>query len=140
VAVLPAVLAAVVCASSASAAAPRYIFVSGACVPEPVLLADWWENHALVLADTPRVTPRALRDRPQLRVSLFWGVPSARPPTRPRDANQFGWFYPAHGRRAAVMEIARGPRRPLGHSRSWCGTACRRARPTAQARVGACPS
>jgi hypothetical protein len=110
--VLPAVLAAACFASSASAAAPRYIFVTGACVGEPVLLADWAENHALllVLADSRRVRQRALRDRPRLRLSLFWGADSERP-TRPRDANQFGWFYPARGDRPAVLEIARGPRR-----------------------------
>jgi hypothetical protein len=110
--VLLAVATAAVLASSASAAAPRYVFVTGDCVAEPVLLADWAENHALLLvfADSPRVRLRALRGRPRLRLSLFWGADSERP-TRPGDANQFGWFYPAHSGRPAVLDIARGPRR-----------------------------
>jgi hypothetical protein len=44
-----------------------------------------------------------LAGRPRLRLSMFWGWPAKPPPTRPSQANQVGWFYPAHGVFAAVV-------------------------------------
>jgi hypothetical protein len=103
-----AVVMALVLVPPAGAAAPRYILVSGPCLSEPVLLERWSENGAFLssLVVAPRVTrARAVRQRPRLDLALFWGVPAKPPPTRPRDANQHGWFYPAHGRRAALVDV-----------------------------------
>jgi len=103
-----AIVTALVLAPQAGAAAPRYILVSGPCLSEPVLLESWSENGTLLsaLVAAPRVKGiRAVRHRQRLDLALFWGTPAEQPPTRPSDANQHGWFYPAHGRRAALVDI-----------------------------------
>jgi hypothetical protein len=118
IALCSAVVTALVLVASAGAAAPRYILVSGACLPEPALLDSWHENGVFfsALVGAPRVTRmRAVRRRPRLDLALFWGAPVVRPPTRPSDAGQHGWFYPADGRRTALVDImvdgVRAPRR-----------------------------
>lgn len=101
---------ALVVAASVQAAAPRYILVDGPRLERPILLADWEENHALILAVSraPRAkvaTSRGLARRPRYRVALFWGWPETPRPTRPSQANQRGWFYPARRSRVALIEL-----------------------------------
>lgn len=105
-----AVVAALAFAGSAYAAAPNYILVSGPGLRTPVVMDNWSENHRLLLAaaDAPRARPavtRGLRLRPRFDLALFWGWADRPRPTRAADANQHGWFYPAHGSGAAVIEI-----------------------------------
>lgn len=94
-------------AASANAAAPRYILVSGPGLTRPVLMDDWQENGELLAALSHEpLAPRArLRDRPRYDLALFWGWTDAQRPVRPSDANQHGWFYPAHGRLRAVVDL-----------------------------------
>jgi hypothetical protein len=110
--------AALVFASAALAAAPNYVLVTGPGLARPVLLANWSENGAL-LSDlvnapfAPRSVVRGLKDRVRLRLSEFWGWGGKPPPTRPSEANQYGWFYPArHGQRAVFAVMVNGTQRP----------------------------
>ncbi|MBA3401011.1 MAG: nuclear transport factor 2 family protein [Actinobacteria bacterium] len=100
-------------ASAVEGSAPRYIFVSGPALARPVLLANWKENRTLLaaLADAPKAeegTVRLLDGRRALRLGLFWGWPAKPRPTRPYQANQEGWFYPAAGSQPPVVELAVG--------------------------------
>jgi hypothetical protein len=104
------VTVALVLAAPAQAAAPRYILVSGPALARPVLLPSWNENGALLaaLVHAPRVTGRVARGltrRPRLDLALFWGWPERPRPTRPSQANQHGWFYPARRGRPAVVDV-----------------------------------
>lgn len=103
---------ALVFASAVVAAAPRYILVSGPGLAQPVLLPKWEENGALLSAlVNARVAPpkvvRRLAGRPRLRLSLFWDGSSlrGRPPTRPSQANQSGWFYPSWRSQPPVVDL-----------------------------------
>ena len=93
--------------SSASAAAPRYIMVSGQG-PGHVMLANWRENLAFetAIANAPQAAGAGagLRTRPHLRLSLFWGWDERRPQW-PGQANQRGWFYPAVGSLPALVAL-----------------------------------
>jgi len=103
-------LAALIVAAPASAAAPRYILVSGPRLAHPVMLDDWRENHALMLAfaNTPRVRV-SLMKRPRYELAMFWGWTDAQRPTSPTQANQRAWFYPAwHGARPIVNVVVNG--------------------------------
>ena len=105
-----AAVAALVLATTAGAAAPRYILVSGPGVSEPVLLGDWSENLELLTAlvtapHADRATIRGLGARPRLRLGLFWGWPENPRPTSPAEANQTGWLYPAVGSNPAVIDL-----------------------------------
>ena len=108
---LLAVLAALFAAAPAQAAAPNYILVSGPGIRNPILLADWNENLELLgsLVDAPVAKGRAVRNlarRPRFDLAEFWGWAGKRRPTRSRQANQHGSFYPAHrGHRAVVLEV-----------------------------------
>jgi hypothetical protein len=116
---LIALLAVAACAGTyaapASAAAPRYIMVSGGAIAKPILLADWSENlrfeTAVLLA--PRAGPQArLPLRSRLTLSLFWGWGDHRPQS-PSLANQRGWLYPAAGSRPALIALRVGGRSVL---------------------------
>jgi hypothetical protein len=103
-------LAALVLASTATAAAPNYILVTGAGLPRPVLLASWDENLALLsaLADAPRAGRTAVRGlggRPRFLLAEFWAWGGMPVPTSTRQANQRGWFYPAHRRQPPVFKV-----------------------------------
>jgi hypothetical protein len=119
-----AAVAALVLATTAGAAAPRYILVSGPGVSEPVLLGDWSENLELLTAlvtapHADRATIRGLGARPRLRLGLFWGWPENPRPTRPDEANQTGWLYPAVGSQPAVIDLlVSGVRAPRVASRA----------------------
>jgi hypothetical protein len=103
-AVLPAAFALV---APARAAAPNYILVSGPGLHRPALLGNWAENGDLLsaLVYAPHARRNVLRGQPRLDLALFWGW-SGRPlPTRPGEANQHGWFYPARRSRPAVVDL-----------------------------------
>ena len=101
------VLTAAVVAADAHAAAPRYILVSGPGLQRPVVLGNWNENLSFLLALLPaaRPAPGWRGDRPRYDLALFWGVPAKPLPTRPAEASQHGWFYPASGGRRAVVKL-----------------------------------
>lgn len=100
-------LAAGVVAGSAQAAAPRYILVSGPGLRRPATLGNWTENFAFEtsLLRARRPTSGWRNDRRRYDLALFWGVPAKPVPTRPNEANQHGWFYPAIGGRRAVVKL-----------------------------------
>jgi len=100
-------LAAGVVAVPAQAAAPRYILVSGPGLQRPATLGDWTENLAFVtsLLHARRPTSGWRDNRPRYQLALFWGVPAKPVPTRPSEASQHGWFYPATGARRAVVKL-----------------------------------
>jgi hypothetical protein len=107
---LTALSVALVLASSAAAAAPNYILVSGPGLPRPVLMADWNENLALLssLVEAPRASRgvvHRLAQRPRFQLAEFWGWGDQPRPTRPSQANQHGWFYPAHRRQPPVIKL-----------------------------------
>jgi hypothetical protein len=108
--VLVVVVVAAACAALAApayAAAPRYILVSGPGLTRPVLLADWSENLRFLesLLGAREVDAFHRAGRPRYDLALFWGVPAKPVPTRPRDASQHAWFYPAHAGRPAVVDL-----------------------------------
>jgi hypothetical protein len=92
------------------AAAPNYILVSGPGVDRPILLGNWKENLELLSAvvQAPRAKgpdTKSLARRPRLELSEFWGWGGLPRPTRPGQANQHGWFYPAYTGRRAIVEL-----------------------------------
>jgi hypothetical protein len=114
-----AVLASLLAAAPAHAAAPNYILVSGPGISHPILLGNWDENLALLgaLVDARIAKGSAVRHlarRPRFDLAEFWGWSGLPRPTRPSQANQHGWLYPAHGAKPAVIVLmvdgARVPR------------------------------
>jgi hypothetical protein len=104
-------VAAAFAAIGANAAAPRYILVSEPGLQHPVVLGDWNENLAFLVALIPtrRPSPGWRTDRPRYKLALFWGVPAQPVPNDPSKASQVGWFYPAvNGRRAVVVLLVSG--------------------------------
>jgi hypothetical protein len=107
---LLAVLASLLAVAPAQAAAPNYILVSGPGIKHPILLGNWDENlallGALVNAPTAKVSAvRHLARRPRFDLAEFWGWSGLPRPTRPGQANQHGWLYPAHGAKPAVIVL-----------------------------------
>jgi hypothetical protein len=107
---LATVVVALLLASPAAAAAPNYILVSGPGLARPVLLGNWDENLALLsaLVNAPRAgrtVVHGLAGRPRFLLAEFWGWGEQPAPTRPNQANQRGWFYPAHRRQPAVFKV-----------------------------------
>jgi len=101
---------ALVLASPVHAAAPNYILVSGPGIKHPILLGDWDENLTLLsaLVDAPRARGSAvhrLAQRPRFDLAEFWAGGDRPPPTRPSEANQHGWFYPAHRSKPPVIVL-----------------------------------
>jgi hypothetical protein len=103
-------LAALLAVAPAQAASPNYILVSGPGIKHPILLADWSENGALVsaLVNAPTAGGSAVRHlarRPRFDLAEFWGWSALPRPTRPSQANQHGWLYPARGSKPAVIVL-----------------------------------
>jgi hypothetical protein len=97
-------------AAGAQAAAPDYMMVSCPSLKRPVLLGDWNENAAFLLATAG--APKAKRDvvrglarRPRCDLAEFWAWTGKPRPTRPAQANQHGWFYPARRGQPAVLHL-----------------------------------
>lgn len=99
--------------SIAQAAAPRIVIVSGVPLERQVVISDWGRIFTIVAEIAPaRPAPRVqLEGRPRLKISMFWGprwndyLKSGKPAAalRPRQADQFGSFYPAwRGRRTMI--------------------------------------
>jgi hypothetical protein len=93
------------------AAAPPYIMVTGPRLAKPVLLSNWEENLALLLAAdaSPRAKTsdlRGLSTRPRLDLALFWGWSlDSPPPTKASDASAHGSFYPTYRGHRAVIRM-----------------------------------
>lgn len=112
---LVAVIVSALGASSAGAAVPRIVILSGKPLEHQVVLSDWLEiSRVLSGVMAARPAPRAqLADRPRLRFSMFWGpvwneyLASGKRATalRPRQADSFGHFYPAWRRRPALLDL-----------------------------------
>jgi hypothetical protein len=105
-----AVLASLLGVAPAQAAAPNYILVSGPGIEHPILLGNWGENLALLsaLVNAPTAKGNAVRKlakRPHFDLAEFWGWSALPRPTRPSQANQHGWLYPAHGAKPAVIVL-----------------------------------
>lgn len=110
VALVGALAAMLVLAYPVEAAAPNYILVSCPGSKRPALLASWSENHDLLiaLANAPRAKAnvvRGLAGRPRCDVAEFWAWGNRPRPTRPSQANQHGWFYPARRAEPAIFEV-----------------------------------
>jgi hypothetical protein len=89
------------------------VIVSGHPLTRQVVISNWTAIFHVVEAvnSSPTVERAQLADRPHLKISMFWGPrwndylrSGHRAATlRPRDADQFGTFYPAsHGSPAAI--------------------------------------
>ena len=122
-------LVALVVGDPAQAAAPRYILVSGPGLDRPVLMGDWDENLRFLVALLPArpVHGFTAAGRPRYDLAMFWGVPAKPVPTRPADSGQHASFYPAVGKRPAVVDLHVGPllagarERRTSLSRAVCG-------------------
>lgn len=107
---MAALAAVLVLAPPVHAAAPNYILVSGPGLKRPIILGNWSENGALLsgLVNAPRakgMVALALARRPRFDLAEFWGWGSRPRPTRPSQANQHGWFYPAHRANPPVVVL-----------------------------------
>ena len=107
---MAALAAVLVFARPVHAAAPNYILVGGPGLKRPIILGNWSENGALLsaLVSAPRAKGTvvvALARRPRFDLAEFWGWGSMPRPTRPSQANQHGWFYPAHRSKPAVIVV-----------------------------------
>ncbi len=100
-------------AAPATAAAPRYILVSGPGLANPALLDDWNENLRLeaAIAGSAQLPRARYVARPRYDLALFWNWTEGVVPTRPEAADQHGSFYPAHGRSVAVVVLYVGGKR-----------------------------
>ena len=120
--------------SIARAAAPRIVIISGKPLAHQVVISDWETIFSIVGEfAASRAAPRAqFAHRPKLKVSMFWGprwndyVSSGKPAAalRPKQADQFGSFYPAWRERPAMIDLpwagrtARPRRWPRANRRS----------------------
>jgi hypothetical protein len=107
----------VLCATAvtASAAVPRIVVFSGPPLRHAVVVSNWRTIFDVFeSAAASRAVPAAdLRQRPSLRVSMFWGpgwnefLASGGDAHRlkPRQADQAGRFYPAHAGRPAAIDL-----------------------------------
>jgi hypothetical protein len=101
--------------TSAEAAAPRLIIVSGEPLTDPILISDAEQVFELYQSffQSQPVERDALEGRRSLRLGLFWDSTLWEPYVRegrldeltPERANQVGWFYPAVGDRPALVDV-----------------------------------
>jgi hypothetical protein len=86
-------------------AAPQVIVANGGPLKQRVVLSDFEENHRLMLATTEQasVPPDSLRQRPRIRVAMYWGfhwkgrldLPDSVGLLTSANGAQPGAFYPA---------------------------------------------
>jgi hypothetical protein len=105
-----ALAAALVLAPPVHASAPNYILVSNPGLKRPILLGNWSENGALLsaLVTAPKAKKSVvlgLARRPRFDLAEFWGWGGRPRPTRPSQANQHGWFYPAQRSKPPVIVV-----------------------------------
>jgi hypothetical protein len=103
----------------ALAAGPRVMLVTGNGIQRQIVLADWAENQAIMMAATEpaAVTKESLADRPYYDVALFWGpewaayVDSGQSlaALTPAHATQHGRLYPATKTAPAILEFIDRP-------------------------------
>jgi len=116
VAVVAVVAAAALTAGTAQAAAPRIVIFSGKPVAHQVVISDWRSIFRVVAVVMPaRAVQRVdLAGRPHLKVSMFWGPRwiaylqqgKRASALRPRQADQWGVFYPAWRGRPALINLS----------------------------------
>jgi hypothetical protein len=105
--------------SPAAYAAPWAIIAHGRLLPQRVVIADWYENHRLMLASPAPGTSTAssaLSGRPSVDLALFWGpewahlekTPAAAVDLRVEQANQRGRLYLATGEAPAILVLYGG--------------------------------
>jgi hypothetical protein len=109
-------------AGSAHAAAPRIVIFSGEPLAHQVVISDWRSIFRVVeLVSSAPVARRAeLAGRPGLKLSMFWGPRwidylsdgKRASALRPREADQFGRFYPAWRGRSALIDLGWAGRWP----------------------------
>ena len=99
-------------AAPVRAAAPWVTVVSGGPLDGPVVIRGWDVNHALGLSLGPlfRPDPEHLVQRPSLLLALYAGpdwawLASDDAVPRLDEATYYGRFFPAVGRRPAIMQI-----------------------------------
>lgn len=107
--------AAALLAGSAHAAAPRIVIVSGKALQHQVVISNWMSIFRVVeaVSSSRSVESAQLSGRPHLKVAMFWGprwteyLSSGRRASalRPRDADQFGTFYPAWHGEGALLKL-----------------------------------
>ena len=99
----------------ADAATPRIVIVSGKPLAHRIVISNWSAIFAVVeRVNTARAAPgKQLAGRPCLKVSMFWGphwVAYMRQgkrasALRPKQADQFGTFYPAWRGHPALIDL-----------------------------------
>ena len=95
-------------------AAPEIVIFYGPMLPERRVIADWHENHKLLLTDGRRLrADSSFARRPVVELALFWGAqwrPTAESPERlralrPEPATQHGKLYPATASSPTVLAV-----------------------------------
>ena len=114
-AVVVALVVAVATVGAARAAAPRIVIFSGAPLAHRVVVSDWPSIFDVVESVVPArvVRPAGLAGRPRLEVSMFWGPRwidylgegKRASALTPRQADQFGVFYPAWREQPALIDL-----------------------------------
>jgi hypothetical protein len=117
-AVLAVAVVAAVGASTADAAAPRVILVSGPPLQRPIVISNWSENGAFFSAAAHSIGTRrpGLTARPSFRLSFFWGpgwneyVDSGGSLRAicPCQTQYHGRFWPAYRTAPAVIDLGHG--------------------------------
>lgn len=111
------------------AAAPPLILVSGPLLPQPIALADWGQNIALVSsgADDPRGQLELPAGRLHFDLALFsgdewWTYMQTDQPLsalQPEQATLHGRFYPASAHEPALLALPEVQRRGVVTLTSW---------------------
>ena len=97
-------------------AAPWAIIAHGPFLEKSIVMANWEENQAVMLAASepaPRTQASELVRRPYVALALFWGpewkhlqdAPAAVARLKPRQANQHARFFPANGDSPAILAM-----------------------------------
>ena len=95
-------------------AAPWAIIAHGPFLEKSIVMANWEENQAVMLAASepaPSTQASELVRRPYVALALFWGpewkhlrdAPAAVARLEPKQANQHARFFPADGDSPAIL-------------------------------------
>ena len=101
--------------TTAVAAAPHIIVITGDSLSHPVVLSDWNQNNRFMASfvDGEIIKSENLKDRPYLEVSLFWGsewqnyvkAGHSLSDLNPTRGNQQGRLYLATNRAPAAVSL-----------------------------------